>query len=65
MDAPVTPEEFGIPAGYRVIYCKAFRHAKTGKLMRAEDYGRQSWRFVVPIKPRKKPTKPSDDKSPR
>ena len=29
------------------VFCTEYKHAKTGKLMRAADYGHKSWCFLV------------------
>lgn len=29
------------------VYCTEYRHYRTGKIMKASDYGRTAWRFWV------------------
>jgi hypothetical protein len=41
-----------VPPGYHLIFVRSFRHAKTGKIIRAEQHGRQAFALVV----RKRPT---------
>lgn len=36
------------PKGSRWVYCTYYKHARTGKIMKAADYGRKAWRFLVP-----------------
>jgi hypothetical protein len=36
--------------GYITIFVKAFRHWRTGKLIRAEDYGKEAFAFKVQTK---------------
>jgi hypothetical protein len=38
------------PRGYRWVFCAAYKHAKSGKIMRATDYGRTCWAFLVRAK---------------
>lgn len=38
-----------ISGGY-YIYCTEYKHYRTGKIMKASDYGRTAWRFWVPGK---------------
>ncbi len=33
-----------------IIFCKEYKHYRTGKIMRASDYGLQAWKFYVPDK---------------
>ena len=35
------------PAGFRWVFVKSFRHWRSGKLIQAEDYGRQAFCFLV------------------
>ena len=35
------------PAGYRWVYCRSYRHYRSGKLMIASDYGYEAWAFLV------------------
>lgn len=35
------------PAGYRWVFCPEFKHYRSGKILRAVDYGRTSWAFLV------------------
>ena len=35
------------PAGYQWVFCTHYRNAKTGKIMRAAEYGRKAWLFLV------------------
>lgn len=37
----------------KLVFCTAYRHWRTGKLMRASDYGYKAWPFkvLVPLKP--------------
>lgn len=35
------------PAGYRWIFVKHFKHWRSGKILYAENYGREAWRFLV------------------
>lgn len=35
------------PAGFRWIFVKSFRHWRSGKIIRAEDYGREAFCFLV------------------
>lgn len=48
------PHDEPAPAGYRVIYVSAFRHAGSGRIIRAQDYGKRAFRLVVPIVRRRK-----------
>lgn len=43
-----------------VIYCKSFRHHRTGKRIYAHQYGKQAFRLVV--KRRKPHNKPGESK---
>jgi hypothetical protein len=38
---------FPAPNGYAWIFCAHYKHAKTGKLMVAQEYGRKAWCFLV------------------
>lgn len=38
---------FPAPQGFAWIFCASYRHAKTGKLMVAKEYGRKAWFFLV------------------
>lgn len=38
------------PPGYRWIFTPTIRH-KSGKILRASDYGRKAWAFLVPVEP--------------
>lgn len=44
-----TPERRPAPKGFRWIFCKQYRH-RGGKVLRAEDYGRTCWAFLVRVK---------------
>jgi hypothetical protein len=35
------------PKGYRWVFCSAFRHWKSKKILRAKDYGREAWCFLA------------------
>ncbi len=35
------------PPGCRWIFVTEYRHWRTGKIMRARDYGYDAWRFLV------------------
>lgn len=35
------------PPGFRWIYTPTFRHWRSGKILRAADYGYTAWRFLV------------------
>ena len=48
VERPTQTEQF-------VVICTEYRHSKTGKLMRAVDYGYKCWRFLVKGQKRKKP----------
>lgn len=37
-------------AKYKVIFCTEYRHYKTGKIMKASDYGKSAWKFYVPCR---------------
>lgn len=37
------------PKGYRWIFCKSYRH-RSGKVLYAENYGKEAFRFLVPCK---------------
>lgn len=36
-------------SGY-YVYCREYKHYRTGKIMKASDYGRTAWKFWVPGK---------------
>ena len=38
---------FAAPAGWKWIFPRTFRHARSGKVLDARDYGYESWRFLV------------------
>lgn len=40
------------PRGFRWIFVRQFRHAKTGKIIRASDYGHQAFRILVRMRRR-------------
>jgi hypothetical protein len=33
--------------GYRLIYVRSFRHARTGRIIRAEQYGKRAFALWV------------------
>jgi hypothetical protein len=35
------------PPGWRWIFIAEYRHWRSGKIMRAQDYGYQAWCFLV------------------
>lgn len=35
------------PPGFRWIFVKSFRHWRSGKIIRASDYGREAFCFLV------------------
>ena len=35
------------PPGYRWVFVKQFRHWRSGKVIRAVDYGYEAFRFLV------------------
>jgi hypothetical protein len=37
------------PPGYRWVYRTTYRHYRTGKIMRARDYGYKAWFFLAPF----------------
>ncbi len=37
------------PKGYKWIFCKSYRH-KCGKVLLAENYGKEAFCFLVPCK---------------
>jgi len=41
-----------VPAGYRLIFVRAFRHARTGKIIRAERYGKRAFALMVRVRPK-------------
>ncbi len=41
---------FEAPTGFRWVFCKSFRHWRSGKVLNAEDYGRKAWCFLVRAK---------------
>ena len=47
------PEPFPAPEGYQWIFCTEYRHAKSGKIVKASEYGRKAWCFLVRIRNRK------------
>jgi hypothetical protein len=49
--------EGAVPPGFMEIFVAAFKHAKTGKIIRARDYGLKAFRLLVPITRRKKNAK--------
>lgn len=38
-------DDFQVPPGYRVVYCKCFRHPRSGKMVYRKDGG--YFRFLV------------------
>ena len=46
MNQPKIPDP--VPEGYRVVFCTTYKHAKTGKIMVASEYGLKAWCFLVP-----------------
>lgn len=38
------------PPGFRWIFCREYRHWRSGKIMRAADYGYEAWYFLVRCK---------------
>ena len=38
------------PPGFRWIFVTQYRHWRSGKIIRAVDYGREAFRFLVPTK---------------
>lgn len=34
--------------GYRWVFRTTYRHYRTGKIMRARDYGYKAWTFLAP-----------------
>ena len=47
MTYPPFDPPFPAPVGFAWIFCAHYRHAKTGKLMVAKEYGRKAWCFLV------------------
>ena len=35
------------PNGYRRVFIKEFRHWRSGKMIRATDYGKEAFSFLV------------------
>ena len=35
------------PPGFRWIFTATFRHWRSGKILKAKDYGREAWCFLV------------------
>lgn len=46
------PFPFPAPPGFTWIFVKFFRHWKTGKIIRAEDHGREA--FCILVRERRK-----------
>ncbi len=44
------PPEVPAPPGKKWIFIKAFKHAKSGKIIRAVDYGKEAFRILVRVR---------------
>lgn len=38
------------PSGFRWVFCSEFKHWRSGKILKASDYGRKAWCFLVRCK---------------
>jgi len=41
---------FPAPPGMRWVFCTEYRHWKAKRILRAKDYNKKAWAFLVPIR---------------